>query len=179
MSNSLERILELSVLHLLMIVCGFSICCLGLYEWREQQCFAKFIPVKSTIISSSSRYTNWRGLYSCHSDVVFEYQTPNGTTKRDQICFLPTFIPNPLTNSVSRNVCYRLLYLYPEWGDFNHWDKYWLPGQVFTLYVNPNNPNEWSLDHGPNREAYLTLGVGVVLICGVVYLIHDRATRRS
>jgi hypothetical protein len=64
-------------------------------------------------------------------------------------------------------------WLHPEWGNPANWDhEQWKPGQAFTVYINPGNADEWSLDRGPSRTTYLTLfggGIASLLFCGLFY----------
>jgi hypothetical protein len=59
---------------------------------------------------------------------------------------------------------------YFEWGNPAQWDQYWFDGRDFTLYVNPNNPKEWSFEKGTSRVLCYMLTIFSVIAIGFCML---------
>jgi hypothetical protein len=137
------------VLTCILSIVGLSIIWLGFQTYNVEQRYRAFVPAEAVITSSETRLhqtgygRNRSSQWITH--VEFEYSGSDDET-------------HTASTKIADN------WMHPEWGNGSTWDEgQWRAGRSFTVYVNPMNSKDWSLNQGPSRETWLTLAFGGTL----------------
>lgn len=145
----------LPLVALLMFVVGGFLALLGYSGFSGAQRYRSFVPVQAFVSRSNTylsySWNNGTGYYG-HSrnsrwitDVTFQYQGPDHVARQQTAHLADSW-------------------LYPDWGNASTWDQgYWCNGKEFTMFVNPHDSNDWSLNQGPSREINAELASGCIL----------------
>ena len=129
------------------VACAISLTAafFGYLLFTGQQRTKSFLPTNAVVTESKTTFHYLRRNSYYDTSISFQYQGSDGRAH-------------------SQSMKLTADYLHPEWGNSADWDRgYWASGHSFTVYCNPSNYDDWSLDRGPSRQAYaLLFGGGLV-----------------
>ncbi|PWT99442.1 MAG: hypothetical protein C5B53_05375 [Candidatus Melainabacteria bacterium] len=145
--------------NLLIAAIGLLVLCLGLNLWQDEARRASFFPAQAIVTESKCVDLGW----SQHTgkqyeaDIAFEYQKAGGKAKGH----------------------WHFYQFHPEVGQANEVSKNWPKGRTFTIYINPNNPEEMTIVHQTSIMIYglIITGAGLLVIFGWLFLSTYRKTK--